>query len=107
MNLLGLTPLEEHDITHMEAAIVATKEISLAVLATAISLVIAFVPIASLGLGEPVRPVSTRTLWTQRPSPAVWEILTDRFQFSNGNKSLAGNHPDVACLLASGRSAIP
>jgi len=38
--------LEEHDISPMEAAVVATKEIAMAVLATTISLVIIFVPIA-------------------------------------------------------------
>jgi hydrophobic/amphiphilic exporter-1 (mainly G- bacteria), HAE1 family len=38
--------LDDHDISPMEAAVVATKEISLAVLATTISLVIIFVPIA-------------------------------------------------------------
>jgi HAE1 family hydrophobic/amphiphilic exporter-1 len=38
--------LEEHDMTPVDAAIAATKEISLAVVATTISLVIIFVPIA-------------------------------------------------------------
>ena len=38
--------LEEHDISPIQAAIEATKEIALAVLATTISLVIIFVPIA-------------------------------------------------------------
>jgi HAE1 family hydrophobic/amphiphilic exporter-1 len=38
--------LEEHDLPPKEAAIVATKEISLAVVATTLSLVIIFIPIA-------------------------------------------------------------